>query len=159
MWPSAPLSRCCAHALLALAAALGGCDLTTPGAASGDAAAVHRETVEARLQGSWVRQDERKGIRSRRILVLEPGGAFRETVRVTDLAGAVTEHLHEGIWFFDGTNFKRRYTLMNGEPPSRLNVPFVTFEIRFEGRNAFVGIDHIHRNRVHYERVQPETAL
>jgi hypothetical protein len=149
--------HCCAPCLLALAALLAGCEPPGPAAASHEAAANHPESMEARLQGTWLREEQASQIRARRVLVLEAGGAFRESVRIIDAAGAVTERLHAGSWFFDGTNLKRKYTLMNGEPPSRLNLPFVTFEIRFETRNAFVGIDHIHGNRIAYRRVQPDT--
>ena len=64
-----------------------------------------------------------------------------------------------GTWFHDGTNLKRKYTVMNGQPSSRLKLPFATFEIRFASRNEFVGTDHVHRNTVRYERVSPQTEL
>lgn len=112
-----------------------------------------------RLAGTWLREHEADGIQSRRLLRLEHDGLFREHVRVTTPSGEVSEHEHAGHWLFDGTNLKRRYTLMNGRPPSRLNLPFATFQIRFESRNEFVGVDHIHRNTVRYQRVAPETDL
>jgi hypothetical protein len=110
-----------------------------------------------RLQGTWLREQAAEGFKSRHLLVLEADGTFRENVRVTDQAGAVTDFVHAGTWLYDGTNLKRKYTLMNGKPPSRLNLPFATFEIRFESRNAFRGIDHIHGNRIEYQRVGPQT--
>jgi hypothetical protein len=76
---------------------------------------------------------------------------------VEDASGAVTTFRHEGSWLYDGTNLKRRYTLINGRPPSRLNVPFVTFQITFVSRNEFTGTVHIHGNRVSYHRFAPET--
>jgi hypothetical protein len=93
----------------------------------------------------------------RRVLQLEGGGAFRESVRIADAQGRITRLEHEGTWLYDGTNLKRKYTLMNGRPPSRLNVPFATFEVDFQGRNDFVGVDHVHRVRVEYRRVPPGT--
>ena len=112
-----------------------------------------------RLPGTWLREHDEQGVRSRRLLRLEPGGSFSEQVRIESASGEVSEHDHAGTWFFDGTNLKRKYSQMNGRSPSRLNLPFVTFEIRFETRNEFVGVDHIHRNTVRYRRVQPETQL
>ncbi len=112
-----------------------------------------------RLPGTWLREQVVEGVRSRRLLRLEHDGAFREQVRITAADGVVTDHEHAGHWLFDGTNLKRKYTLMNGRPPSRLNLPFATFEIRFESRNEFVGVDHIHRNTVRYQRVMPEAVL
>jgi hypothetical protein len=115
--------------------------------------------AEQRLLGTWVREQVAEGIRSRRLLRLEPDGAFLEQVRVVSATGDVSEHNHAGHWIWDGTNLKRKYTLMNGRPPSRLNVPFATFQIWFESRNEFIGVDHIHRNTVRYRRVAPETQL
>lgn len=115
--------------------------------------------VAHRLPGTWLREQVDKGVQSRRLLRLEPGGIFREQVRIVSASGEVSLHDHAGTWFYDGKNLKRKYSLMNGHGPSRLNLPFVTFEIRFESRNEFVGVDHIHRNTVRYRRVQPETHL
>lgn len=140
-----------APALVALGALLAACDdpaSDAPGSAA---------DIEQRLQGSWLREQADAGVHSRRILTLGPEHAFREQGRVVDASGRATEFVHEGHWFYDGSNLKRKYTLLNGQPPSRLNVPFVTFQIQFESRNEFVGIDHVHRNRIRYRRVQPET--
>ena len=111
------------------------------------------------LPGTWLREHSEKGMQVRRLLTLAPDGAFREVVRITDPRGQVTEYLHEGTWLFDGTNLKRKYTVMSGRPPSRLRAPFATFEISFKSRNDFVGVDHVYSNRVHYWRVSPETKL
>lgn len=102
--------------------------------------------VADRLPGTWLREHVEQGVRSRRLLHLDPGGTFREQVRLVSAGGEASEHEHAGTWLYDGTNLKRKYTLMNGEPPSRLKLPFATFEIRFESRDEFVGTDHIHRN-------------
>jgi hypothetical protein len=115
--------------------------------------------VADRLPGTWLREQVDQGVRSRRLLHLDARGGFREQVRIVSATGAVSEHEHAGTWLYDGTNLKRKYTLMNGRAPSRLNLPFATFELRFETRNEFVGRDHIHRNTVRYQRVPPETEL
>lgn len=109
------------------------------------------------LPGTWLREQAEAGLRARRVLTLAADGGFQERVRVTDAAGQVTEQLHQGTWLYDGTNLKRKYTLMNGAPPSRLNLPFATFQIAFTTRNEFVGVDHIHRNRIVYRRVDAQT--
>jgi hypothetical protein len=116
------------------------------------------DDMQQRLQGTWLREQAGDGIQSRHLLTLRPDGGFDENVRVRDGAGHVTVFLHEGTWLYDGTNLKRRYTMINGKPPSRLNFPLVAFEIRFPTRNEFVGIDHIHGHRIDYRRVDPETA-
>lgn len=109
--------------------------------------------VQDLLQGTWLREYAADGIQVRRVLSLDANGTFQESVRAVDADGAETRFEHEGTWLYDGTNLKRKYTLVNGKPPSRLNVPFATFEIKFETRNEFRGIDHVHRNKVLYRRV------
>ena len=124
--------------------------------ASSDSA---QQEVSEQLQGTWLREYAEGGFRVRRILVLEPDSRFSETVSITDSAGVVTGHRHEGTWLYDGTNLKRKYTSMDGRPPSRLNLPFATFELRFDSRNEFVGIDNVHKNQLRCRRVQPETLI
>ena len=114
---------------------------------------------QEQLRGTWLREYSERGVRVRRILSLQADGAFHEKVRIVEASGAVTDYAHEGTWLYDGTNLKRRYTLMNGEPPSRLNVPFATFEIAFESRNEFTGVDHIHGHTVHYRRIGDDAPL
>jgi hypothetical protein len=109
------------------------------------------------LRGTWLREYRENGVQVRRVLELQPGGAFHESVLIAEAGGRVTRLLHEGTWLYDGTNLKRKYTLMNGEPPSRLNVPFATFEVAFQSRNDFIGVDHVHGVQVEYRRVPDET--
>ncbi|HEY8360253.1 MAG TPA: hypothetical protein VIL30_22595 [Ramlibacter sp.] len=135
--------------LLALAAVLATCG-TTPPEAPPDA-------TRDRLPGTWLREYEADGVKARRVLKLDADGAFFEKVRATDAAGRSNEQVHEGTWLYDGTNLKRRYTSMNGKPPSRLNLPIATFEVSFPSRDEFLGVDHIHGNRVHYRRVAAGT--
>ena len=47
------------------------------------------------------------------------------------------------IWLvFDGTNLKRRYTLIVGRQPSAPTFPYAAFELRFESRNVFIGTEN-----------------
>ncbi len=138
---------------------LAACDSSGSGAPPELSADSREDAVRQQLPGTWLREYHQGGIAARRILVLETDGQFREEVRVTDAGGQVTEHLHEGSWLYDGTNLKRKYTLMDGKPPSRLNLPFVTFELTFDSRNEFTGVDHVHKNEVHYRRVQADARL
>lgn len=138
--------------LLALAVLLSRCDTLAPGALSTSPDVASADTVQ-QLQGTWQRDAADQGIQARRLLTLRPDGSFLESVHVVDAAGASTDFVHEGTWLFDGTNLKRHYTRMNGRPPSRLNLPFATFEIRFESRNEFLGLDRVHGHEVRYRRV------
>jgi hypothetical protein len=145
-------------AALALAGLLAAVEGARPGAGADANTARRAEDTRELLPGTWLREYTARDVRVRRVLTLAPGGAFRESVRAVDPAKGVIEHVHEGTWLYDGTNLKRKYTLVDGRPPSRLNLPFATFEIAFETRNEFVGVDHIHRNRIVYRRV-PEGTM
>lgn len=135
------------------------CDSAGSGSPPELSADSREDAVREQLPGTWLREYTQGGIAARRLLVLETDGQFREEVRVTDASGQVTEHQHEGNWLYDGTNLKRKYTLMDGKPPSRLNLPFVTFELTFDSRNEFTGVDHVHKNKVHYRRMQADARL
>jgi hypothetical protein len=129
------------------------------GAPSDSPADSRTEAVQQQLVGSWLREYSQEGAQVRRLLVLGDDGRFTETARVVDAGGAVTEHAHEGQWTFDGTNLKRRYTNFDGKQPSAPVLPYVTFQLKFESKHEFVGIDNVRKREVHYSRVQPGAAL
>lgn len=148
-------------AVLALAAVAVGLAMAAHSPHESPAAADARRSADDTtdlLRGTWLRDYTVRGTHVRRVMHLDADGRFHETVRVVEPSGTATEYVHEGNWLFDGTNLKRHYTLMNGKPPSRLNVPFATFQIAFSTRNHFTGVDHVHDHRVEYERVPDETA-
>jgi hypothetical protein len=151
------LSLASTVAALALGAALAQCANPPDGGASDPNVTYGKDDIAELLPGTWLREYGEQGVQVRRLLTLEPQGAFHEVAHVTDANGEVTEFVHEGTWLFDGTNLKRRYTLVNGEPPSRLNVPFATFAIVFDTHNEFTGVDHVHDVTVHYRRVADDT--
>ena len=111
------------------------------------------QDTATRLNGTWEREYGSDGVRVRRILSLQARGAFREEVEIVDAKGRLTRQAHEGTWLYDGTNLKRKYTSMNGEPPSRLRVPFATFQVSFQSANEFTGVDHVRGHRIRYRRL------
>ena len=116
------------------------------------------EETQELLHGTWMREYTDRDVRIRRLLRLGGDGVFSERVHAVDSHGKVTEMAHEGHWFYDGINLKRKYTLVDGEPPSRLrNLPFATFEISFPTRDEFMGVDHVRKNRITYRRVASES--
>ncbi len=127
------------------------------------------DDVQQRLVGSWLRDDEKDGAHVRRVLVLQPGGRFAETSKATRAVEAneaneptsgvavLAQHAHSGDWLFDGTNLKRRYTLIDGRQPSAPTFPYAAFELRFESRNVFIGTDNIRKRQVRYQRVADGT--
>ena len=150
--------------LLLVMAAMAGCD-----------GAQDIDDVQQRLVGSWLRDDEEDGAHVRRVLVLQPGGRFAESSKATKATKAIkatdatkatkaeqgdavlAQHAHSGDWLFDGTNLKRRYTLIDGRQPSAPTFPYAAFELRFESRNVFIGTDNIRKRQVRYQRVADGT--
>ncbi len=124
------------------------------------------DDVQQRLVGSWLRDDEEDGAHVRRVLVLQPGGRFAETSKATRAVetheatpgvAVLAQHTHSGDWLFDGTNLKRRYTLIDGRQPSAPAFPYAAFELHFESRNVFIGTDNIRKRQVRYQRVADGT--
>jgi hypothetical protein len=148
-----------ALALLAVGALMSTCAERPDSGETGPQVAYGTQETAELLPGTWLREYREEGVQVRRLLVLQAKGDFREVSRIVGTDGRVQEFVNEGTWLYDGTNLKRRYTSLNGKPPSRLNVPFVTFEVRFDSRNDFVGVDHIHDRTIRYERVPSETGL
>jgi len=72
---------------IALAALVAGC---SPGP-DDDA-----DQIRERLAGTWQRDYEEQGTQVRRILLLEPGGRFREQSLTLGPKEAGTRHAHEG---------------------------------------------------------------
>lgn len=133
---------------LALALLGTGCQPTTD---------VSSSEIRERLVGTWLRDYDENGTQVRRVLVLEPGGRFREMSRTLGPKEAGTQHAHEGEWVYDGTNLKRRYTRMDGKPPAAPTVPFVAFQIEFTGSHDFTGTDNVRHRELRYHRVPDGT--
>jgi len=105
------------------------------------------------LWGTWSRRYVEENLLIDKTLTLQSSGQFVEHVSIKPPDSPPEEHEHTGTWLYDGTNIKRTYLLVDGHPPSRLNLPFVTFEVKIESKNEFVGIDHIHHHEIRYIRV------
>ena len=148
-----------ALALLAVGALMSTCAERPDSGETGPQVAYGAQETTELLAGTWLREYREEGVQVRRLLVLQARGDFREVSRIVATNGKVQDFVNEGTWLYDGTNLKRKYTLMDGRPPSRLNVPFATFEIAFDSRNEFTGVDHVHGHKVHYRRVAPDTVL
>lgn len=115
------------------------------------------EQVQDRLVGTWLREYREDGVAVRRVLVLDRAGTFREHSTVKRPGTAPLEHMHEGEWLFDGTNLKRRYTLVDGRLPAAPMVPFATLQLAFPSRREFIGTDNVRSRAVRYERVADGT--
>jgi hypothetical protein len=116
------------------------------------------QTIE-HLPGTWVRVDGGDASVIKKNLILNQNGDFSESTLIALSNGQTQAHRHTGKWLFDGVNLKRKYDLMDGRAPSRMNLPFVTFEIHFLSKNEFEGIDHIHNNHIHYVRESSDQSM
>ncbi len=143
--------RACLRFLLAALTPLAGTGCDSPPQDS------PAQDVQQRLVGTWLREYAEGGTQVRRILVLQQDGHFREATRVTASGAVQAEYEHSGDWLFDGTNLKRRYSMMDGRLPAAPTVPFATFELRFPSRNEFIGVDRVHKREVAYQRVADGT--
>lgn len=141
--------------LLALLVLLGGCEeaFTQPDLnANVEPSCWSTAQVIEHLPGTWVRVDNTQTDVVKKTLVLTQNGLFSESTLIILSNGQTERHLHSGTWLFDGVNLKRKYEWMDSKAPSKMNLPFVTFEIHFESKNDFSGVDHIHHNQIHYVR-------
>jgi hypothetical protein len=137
-------------AALALGAALGTACEGPPGEPLAEA-------VQDRLVGTWLREYREEAVTVRRVLVLERAGSFQERTIVRRAGLPPVAHAHQGEWLFDGTNLKRRYTLVDGRLPAAPMVPFATLQLEFPSRREFIGVDNVRRRAVRYERVPEGT--
>ena len=118
----------------------------------------HVQETRQRLAGTWLREYEDGEAKVRRVLVLAPDGLFTEQVVARAPGGAGLRNSHSGEWHYDGTNLKRRYTLIDGRKPAAPAFPYAAFQVAFESRHVFVGTDNIRRRQVRYERVGEGTV-
>ena len=125
-------------------------------AACDDPQARKAEEARQQLVGTWLRESEVDGTRTRRVLVLGEDGKFSEFLAAELPGGRMTRNERSGEWAFDGTNLKRRYTREDGRQITN-NFAFVTFEITALAPREFDGKNNIQGERIHYVRVPPGT--
>ena len=132
-----------------IAVSLAGCDKE---------AEARKVATRQRLVGTWLREADQDGIRIRRVVSLAADKSFRELAKITSPDGSVVTESHSGDWFFDGTNFKRKYTHLDGKPLSSSRMTFATFRLEPSTADEIVGVDDVRGLRVTYRRVPPGTT-
>jgi hypothetical protein len=75
---------------------------------------VRNDETRAKLVGTWVRESESAGAKSRRVIFLDQQGKFADRIRVGAADGQSERLDYAGEWSYDGTNLKRRYLQENG---------------------------------------------
>lgn len=157
-----PIPKCISFLILGMFALLVSCE-EAPSQLDNDSGSqpIHwsSEQMIEHLPGTWIRVDEGENSVIKKNLVLTQNGDFSESTLIVSNNGEIQSHRHTGKWLFDGVNLKRKYDFMDGRAPSRMNLPFVTFEIHFLSKNEFEGIDHIHNNHIHYVRESSDQSM
>jgi hypothetical protein len=92
-------------------------------------AEARKDATRQRRIGTWLREEEQDGVLLRRVVVLSADKSFKETAKVTAKDGSVETESHSGVWFFDGVNFKRKYTRLNDRPLSNSSLTYSTFRL------------------------------
>jgi len=109
--------------------------------------------VQQKLIGTWVSEFDDRSNKSRVVTELVKDGSFRETETIFKSSGEVDISLHAGDWSFDGANFKRKYTSLEGRPLSNSQFGYVTYAVQEFGGDNFIGIDNIRTLTVRFSRV------
>jgi hypothetical protein len=104
-----------------------------------------------------MRESEDGGTKLRRVVVLARDKSFEELAKIVSADGSVESESHKGEWFFDGTNFKRKYTHLNGAPLSSSRMTFATFRLEPSSTDEIVGVDDVRQLKVTYRRVPDGT--
>lgn len=84
------------------------------------------DETRAKLVGTWLREVESGGMKSRRVLSLSQEGKFADRIHATAADGQSERLDYAGEWSYDGTNLKRRYLQENGRQFSGGKIRYAT---------------------------------
>ena len=124
------------------------CDVSTPKPTT---------DIRERLVGTWLSELDEDGGRIRSVVTLNQEGKFREVEKIFEPNGQTKLATHTGEWFFDGTNFKRKYTSSNGQSLSNSQFAYVTYAVKSSTNSEFVGADNVRQKEVRFVRADAET--
>jgi hypothetical protein len=110
-----------------------------------------------RLVGTWLREFEHDSVRVRRVVELGADGNFREMARIALADGKVEQESFNGVWLFDGINFKRKYTHRDGAPLSGSRITYATYRLEAGSDDELVGIDDVQNRVIRYQRAPAGT--
>lgn len=134
--------------LFLFTAFLAGCD---------NAESVRVEETRAKLVGTWLREVDGQGAKSRRVLTLDGDGRFTDRVLVSAPDGPSKQREFAGEWSYDGKNLKRRYLQENGRQFSGGGMRYATFPLVSVAQSELVVKDTIEGREVSYRRVLGDT--
>jgi hypothetical protein len=110
------------------------------------------DDIRQKLVGTWISEYSDEGGKSRTVTELSQDGGFREVEKTVNSSGEVKEATHAGDWSFDGMNFKRKYTSLEGRPLPNSQFGFATYAVTMSGSDKFVGVDNIRKLTIRFVR-------
>ena len=108
--------------------------------------------TKGRMVGTWIADSVAHGGVSRRVLTLQADGRVKETIRLVAPSGASDSESREGEWFFDGVNFKRKYTHVDGKALTNAHFIYETHELRSVTASEFVAASRVGKGEVRFQR-------
>ena len=130
---------------------IGGAALT---ASCDDSSLKPADDIRQRLVGRWLEELSSGGDQIRSIVTLGQNGQFLELEKISDASGSTKRQTHAGEWSFDGVNFKRKYTSLNGRLLSNAQFGYTTYAVNAFAKNEFVGIDNIRARKARFSRTE-----
>lgn len=109
--------------------------------------------TRSRLVGTWVLESEEHGRRVQRVLTLGADGRMKDAARTLIPDGSSTSEVREGEWFFDGVNFKRKYTYVDGKPLTNAHFIYETYELKSVTDAELIGSSKVGRGEMRYQRI------
>jgi hypothetical protein len=114
--------------------------------------------TKSRMVGTWIAESQEHGGRVQRVLTLGADGRMTDSVRLVAPSGTSKLEEREGEWFFDGVNFKRKYTYVDGKPLTNAHFIYETYELKAVSDSELVGVSGVGRGEVRYQRTRSEGA-
>ncbi len=123
-------------------------------AACDDSSLKRVDAVRQRLVGRWLEELSLDGAKIRSIVTLDQDGKFFELEEVLDANGSIKQKKHAGEWSFDGINFKRKYTSLNGQPLSNAQFGYATYAVKSFEQDRFIGVDNVRATETRFSRTE-----
>lgn len=126
-------------------------------ASCNDSTSLGEKEIEKKLTGTWASKYEDQEGKTRVVTELAQDGSFFETEKRIAPSREDEKTLHAGEWSFDGKNFKRKYTKLEGKPLPNSKFGYATYAIQSLKEDEFIGIDNIRGETILFSRVPSGT--
>jgi hypothetical protein len=114
------------------------------------------KATQGRLAGTWIAETAGPAGRVQRVLTLGSGGQLKDASYTLTAGGALPLEVREGEWFFDGVNFKRKYTLVDGKPLTNAFFIYETHELKSVSASELVGVSNVGHGEIRFRRAPPD---